>query len=280
MRHTTPAPHDLLSAADEVRLSTAIEAGVLAEAALQSGAATVHATAVELSVLRAEGEAAWRAFLLANRRLVWMLARRQAKLAGLGVEDLFQEGFVALAETLQRYDHRRGRFTTYALPRIRQRLAEAAANRLGEVPLPRSRAVQLHRVRGVAQGMAQRQGTVVDVAELSSALGRPTAWTEALLRYERPVSLYDESGAVRLGADRICEPSEDTVDRDLVRRALTKLPSDQRDVLLLRYGFTTGQPEPFDEVGRRLRMSESTARRLERRALAELRGVPALQDAA
>lgn len=280
MRHTTPAPHDLLSAADEVRLSTAIEAGVLAEAALQSGAATVHATAVELSVLRAEGEAAWRAFLLANRRLVWMLARRQARIAGLGVDDLFQEGFVALAETLQRYDHRRGRFTTFALPRIRQRLAEAAANRLGEVPLPRSRAVQLHRVRGVAQGMAQRQGTVVDVAELSSALGRPTAWTEALLRYERPVSLYDESGAVRLGADRICEPSEDTVDRDLVRRALTKLPSDQRDVLLLRYGFATGQPEPFDEVGRRLRMSESTARRLERRALAELRGVPALQDAA
>lgn len=280
MRHTTPAPHDLLSAADEVRLSTAIEAGVLAEAALQSGAATVHATAVELSVLRAEGEAAWRAFLLANRRLVWMLARRQARIAGLGVDDLFQEGFVALAETLQRYDHRRGRFTTFALPRIRQRLAEAAANRLGEVPLPRSRAVQLHRVRGVAQGMAQRQGTVVDVAELSSALGRPTAWTEALLRYERPVSLYDESGAVRLGADRICESSEDTVDRDLVRRALTKLPSDQRDVLLLRYGFATGQPEPFGEVGRRLRMSESTARRLERRALAELRGVPALQDAA
>jgi len=280
MRHTTPAPHDLLSAADEVRLATAIEAGVLAEAALQSGAVTVHATPVELGLLRTEGEIAWRAFLLANRRLVWMLARRQAKLAGLGVEDLFQEGFVALAETLQRYDHRRGRFTTYALPRIRQRLAEAAANRLGEVPLPRSRAVQLHRVRGVAQGMAQRQGTVVDVAELSSALGRPTAWTEALLRYERPVSLYDESGAVRLGADRICEPGEDTVDRDLVRRALTKLPSDQRDVLLLRYGFTTGQPEPFGEVGRRLRMSESTARRLERRALAELRGVTALQDAA
>lgn len=280
MRHTTPTPHDLLSAAEEVRLSTAIEAGVLAEAALQSGAAAVRATAAELSLVRAEGENAWRAFLLANRRLVWMLARRQAKIAGLGVEDLFQEGFVALAETLQRYDHRRGRFTTYALPRIRLRLAEAAANRLGEVPLPRSRALQLHRVRGVAQGLSQVQGAPVAVAELSSVLGRPAAWTEALLRYERPVSLYDESGAVRPGADRVCEPSEDAVDRDLVRRALAGLPLDQRDVVLLRYGFTTGQPEPFDEVGRRLRISESTARRLERRALAELRGVTALQDAA
>lgn len=280
MRHITPTPHDLLSAADEVQLAIAIEAGVLATAALAGDASIPGATVVELSLLRDEGDRAWRAFLLANRRLVWMLARQQARRAGLPADDLFQEGFIALAESLQRYDHRRGRFTTYALPRIRQRLAEVAANRLGELPLPPSRALLLHRVRGLAQGLAQAQGAPVGVAELSSALGRSPSWTETLIRYERPVSLYDESGAVRPGADRGSDPRTDEVDRDGVRRELARLPQDQRDVLLLRYGFVTGQPEPFDVVARRLRISESTARRLERRALAGLRGVDRLRDVA
>lgn len=262
--------HPLLTPEEETRLAKTIEAGLLAAEALRIGDRPCGATVSELLLLEREGHDAWEKFLLANLRLVWMVARREARCTGLPVEDLFQEGFLALAGALQRFDHRRARFSTYALPRIRQRVAEVSAHRLGEVPLPGKRALLMRRALGLAAELSQEQGRTVPVSELADALGRSVSWTAELVSHEQPPACLDDVEPARLGTQPDAE-GVDSAPCDSVRAAVRRLPQEQREVIQLRFGFGTGQPQGCAEVASRLRVSESTVRRLERRALARLR---------
>src|SRR5579871_3016890 len=64
----------------------------------------------------------------ANRRLVASVAH-QYRRRGLPVEDLIQEGTLGLIHAAEKFDWRRGaRFSTYAVPWIRQAILRAIAN--------------------------------------------------------------------------------------------------------------------------------------------------------
>lgn len=69
--------------------------------------------------------------------LVGHLARRMAG-RGLGTEDLFQEGALALLRAAERYDPQRGaKLTTFAFPWIRHAMARALGRQAGPVRRPR-----------------------------------------------------------------------------------------------------------------------------------------------
>jgi RNA polymerase sigma factor (sigma-70 family) len=258
-------------------LARRIEAGVLAAELLASGARPVAATAEELALIVDAGRQAWHDFLLANLRLVWKLVGRESGRAGLPVDDLFQEGFVALAGALQRFDPDRGRFSTFATVRVRQRLAEAAAGRLGALALPDSRAMHLRQARGVEGALVQERGRGVDPAELAEALGRPVEWTRQLLGYRAPVALdpTDE------GPTATAAPGPDldaAIYARQVRRVLRRIDRDQAEVVALRYGLATGEPVDVAVIATRLGLSTSTVRRLELRGLAALRALATPKD--
>ncbi len=267
---TKPQPIPLLSAAEERTLAMAIEAGVLAAHLLATGERPVPASIGELEAIAELGRQAWHRFLLANLRLVGKLAGREARRTGLPPDDLFQEGFVALAGALQRYDPDRGRFSTFATIRIRQRLAEVGAGRLGELALPPSRAMRLRRVRGLAAALGQELGHEVPTAELAAELGRPTDWTRRLVGYLAPVPVGSE--ALALPDPEPKDPLAAIYARQF-RRVLDQLESEQARVLRLRYGLVTGEPVDVGEIASRLGVSLSTVRRLERRGLASLRAM-------
>ncbi len=260
----------LLTADEERALARNIEAGVLAAHLLATGERPVPASVEELAALAEAGERARHHFLLANLRLVLKLAGREARRTGLPLEELFQEGVVALAGALQRFDPDRGRFSTFATMRVRHHLAEVAASRFGDLALPPSRALQLRRARGLAAVLGQERGGSVAAAEVAAELGRPVASTSRLLGYRPPVGL-DEATCDR----GIPEP--DPPDADLAiwaaqfRRLLGRLNPVQARVLGLRYGFVTGEPVAVADVAGRLGVSVRTVSRLERRALARLR---------
>lgn len=266
----------MLAAEEERALARAIEAGLFAAACLQGGQRPVPASDTELALLAEAGERAWHRFLLANLRLVWKLAGREARRTGLPVEELFQEGFVALAGALQRYDHERGRFSTFATIRVRQHLAEVASARFGEVALPPSRALRMRRALGLEAALAQERGGAVAASEVAAHLGRPTASAHRLLRHRPPVSLAEVAQD-----EAIPDPEPVDFERDLyhrqVHRVLAGLEVEQARVLALRFGFATGEPLEVAEVAHRLGVSVSTVQRRERRALAALRALaPAL----
>jgi RNA polymerase sigma factor (sigma-70 family) len=263
-------PRSLLTAADERRLARQIEAGVLATQLLATGDRPVPATDAELAALAEAGRHAWQEFLLANLRLVWKLAGQEAGRSGVPVEDLFQEGFVALAGALQRFDPDRGRFSTFATVRIRQRLAESGAARLGGLALPPSRAVRLRRARGLQGLLIQERGGSVSLDELATQLGRPIDWTRRLLDHRPPVPLEPADDDLAIREREPADPDQ-AIYAEQVRRVLRRLDPEQARVLALRYGLATGTPVEIEDIAVRLGVSPSTVRRLESRGLAALR---------
>ncbi len=259
----------LLTADDERRLARAIEAGVLAEELLRIGEAPVAATTEELTALVDEGRQAWQAFWLANVRLVWKLAHAQTQRCGGNPEEYFQEGCLALAGALQRFDPDRGRFSTLAVSRIRQHLVEVAAHGAGWSELTVSRAVLARRARGVQAQLEQELGRPAVPQEVAAALGWSVDRAAAVLSHRRAAPI-DAAGNDRLLAV-VDSSSEQHLLSLQIADLLRRVPSDQAIVLRRRYGLDGGEPESVAAVATATRMSQSTVRRLERRALAQLR---------
>lgn len=260
----------LLTAEQEVRLARSIEAGVLASHHQAAGRCPVTATTDELGQLVAEGRLAWQQFLMANVRLVWREVRRCTRGSGISDEELFQEGFLALAGALQRFDHTRARFSTFAVPRLRQHLAAVSASRLGGMGIPASRAVQLRHAHRLAAELAQELGRPPALAELAHALGRSPQQVALLLNHRPPLPLDPQLGDT--GALGVCDPPLPEMDSDpRLARALESLPHQERRVVGLRFGFADGVPHTCQEVAQIIGMSVSSVRRIERRALESVR---------
>jgi RNA polymerase sigma factor (sigma-70 family) len=260
----------LLTAADERRLARAIEAGVLAEHLLATGERPVPATDAELRAVVDEGRHCWQRFWLANLRLVWKLAGNQARRTGLNSEELFQEGCVALAGALQRYDPNRGRFSTYAHTRIGQHLVEVSATRFGEFAIPVSRAVRVRRAHSLEAKLGQELGRRPHAGEVAQGLDRSKEWTQALLNQRPPISI-DTCDQVWELPDVAALDPEWRLFCGQVRGSLSQVPSDQAEVLRCRYGLDGRVPQRLSEVADQLQVSTSTVRRLEQRGLAALR---------
>lgn len=260
---------ELLTADQERQLARTIEAGILAEHLLATGERPVAASMGELNALATEGRRAWEHFWLANVRLVWMLAGAEAARARLSAEELFQEGCVALAGAMQRFDPERGRFSTYAVTRIRRHLHEVAATRFGELSLPASRAVQLWRLRGRLGRLDQEYRREVGAREVAAETHLPAAWVRSVLGHRPPVPL--EAVDDRCLADDSGNPMDRRLLAEQVRELLDRVPSVEAEVLRLRFGLGGGEQLSLATVAGRLRMSPSTARRLEQRGLARLR---------
>jgi RNA polymerase sigma factor (sigma-70 family) len=71
-----------------------------------------------------------------------------------------------------------------------------------------------------------------------------------------------------------------TLGREAVRRALDRLPHQQREVVRLRYGIDGEEPQHLRETGRRLGLSAERVRQIEHDALARLAEVRELQGLA
>lgn len=266
---TNDALADLLDARQESTLARAIEAGLLAQEALAGGWRPADATDAELLLIADDGRAAWDQFVLANARLVFSIARAEARRTGLDQDDLTQEGFLAMVAALRRFDHTRGRFSTYAVPQIRQQVTQAASTRLGDLGLPPSVAVLRRRALAIAGRLDQENQRPASVAEVSTELGRHAAWTRRVIDHAAPASLADAEGGNR---DVAANPAGvDYVDTEVISRCLATLPQPERSVLRLRFGFTGDVPLSYAATGDRLGLSASGVRRIEQRGLKHVR---------
>jgi RNA polymerase primary sigma factor len=271
MTSAAPVPDDtLLTPAEERELALLMEAGVLASEALDCGS-PVPASEAELRCLVELGEQARQRFVAANLRLVRMVAAQWSRRSGIPYADLVQEGMVGLLIAIQRYDHAKGwRFSTYGLHWIRAQVSLAAARTLGGSGLPTSRAEHLRQTRGLEMELTQRLGRNPTVDELAEILGKPPLWVESLLAHQPPRPMED--------VDPDLFPSTDDFDRVASAdrpgaELLALLEPEARRVLQLRLGFVGGEPRSQAEVARTLGWPISRARRVERKALEDLRAV-------
>lgn len=274
------ASWSLLTAAEEVDLSRAIEAGVLARERLETG--TAAAAADDLAALAAEGERAMARMVAANLRLVLMVARGH-RTPGVSLLDLVQEGTLGLIRAVQRFDHQRGlKFSTYAVWWIRQAVQRGSADLLRAVRLPVATSEQLRMVRAARHRLQSERDRDLTAAELAEATGLPLQRVRHLLSVDREVVHLDAPRPsddplhTQLSTpDVLADISTRAVTSARVHDALAVLQPQERRVLERRYGLV-GPGMSAAQVGAGLGLSESQVRRLEHRALERLREHPAL----
>jgi len=272
----------LLSAAQEVELAKALEAGLYADQLLITGEHRLGASRDELEELVAAGERAKDQFIRANLRLVVSIARRYVR-SGMPMLDLIQEGNTGLVRAVEKFDYVRGyKFSTYATWWIRQAISRAIAQQERTVRLPVHLVEDVNRMRSVARQFTREHGAEPEPDQLAAALGVPVDRVNELLRWSQDTVSLDtpvgDDGDTNLGdlvADSDAPSPEDLVlaalERQRIELLLNHLDDRSAGIMRARYGLEDGREHSLTEVASRFSLSRERIRQLEIQALGRLR---------
>jgi RNA polymerase primary sigma factor len=271
----------LLTAADEVRLSQAIERGREAADRLRD-ASTAAAERAELETLVHDGEVARAALADANLRLVVSVARRYSN-RGVPLIDLIQEGNLGLLRAVEKFDWRRGfKFSTYATWWIRQAVSRAIADDARTIRIPVHLYDVVNRMARVSSQLHQELGREPTEDEIAAALQlSPERVRELSQVLPQPVSLdgfIGEDQETRL-SDVVAD--ENAVSLELaaeyrllaerIRDALLTLTPRERRVIERRFGLGDDKDESLTAIGREIGVTRERIRQIESTALRKLR---------
>jgi RNA polymerase primary sigma factor len=227
-----------------------------------------------------EAEASRDTLVERNMSLVLRMAE-SFKQRGVAYEDLVQEGFIGLMRAADKYDPARGnRFSTMAVPWIRQALQRAVANHGRVVRLPVHIQEKWRKLQAEEVRLHEEMGREPATEELAEASGVSSAKIGEMRKVCRRVYSLDMPVATDAGetfADVIRQDGheDESILADEVqalRRAMKTLTDEEQCVLRLRYGIGS-EPMRWREIGKEMGMSHEYCRLTCNRAIARLREV-------
>ena len=272
----------LLTAAQEVTLAKAMEAGDAARQQLEREEYSSANGRFELQRFYNSGCDARQHLIQANLRLVVSIAKKYTSY-GLTMMDLVQEGNIGLMRAVEKFDYTKGhKFSTYATLWIRQAITRAIADQSRTIRLPVHMGEAISQVKRTShklQQSMQREPTPEEIAEaMGISAGKVRRTLEASmhpLSLEMPVG---QEGEGRMGDfiedDRISTPSEAAAAsmlREQIEEVLQKLPERERKIIQLRYGLKDGRYRTLEEVGVEFGITRERIRQIEAVALRKLR---------
>lgn len=277
----------LLNAEQEVDLAKRIEAGLYAAHLLKSGEVAgggfgaKSPSKEELEYLVEDGQAARDMFIQSNLRLVFSLAKKYSRSA-LPMQDLVQEGNAGLIRAVEKFDYAKGfKFSTYATWWIRQAITRGIADQSRTVRLPVHVQEEINKILNVKRrfvgdfGREPEQDELAAAAEISlERLTDLEKWNKDPMSLDAPVGDDDTTFGDMVARDRAPEPEVSVVDtqkREILNSLLDQLDPTSALVLRAEYGLLDSKQLSLEEIGAKMGVSADRVRRLERKALRDMR---------
>jgi RNA polymerase primary sigma factor len=272
----------LLSAAEEVSLARAVEAGLFAEERLATADGLSPQPRADLEEIALRGRLAKDRLIESNLRLVVSVAKRYVG-RGLPMLDLVQEGNVGLIRAVEKFDYTKGyKFSTYATWWIRQAISRALADQSRTIRMPVHVVETMNKVLRVQRRLMQEMGREPTPMEISKEAGIEQGRVlELLSMAPEPISLHTPVGETEenelgdLIEDSDVEAPWELVTHQLLREdldaVLRSLGERERLVVRLRYGLEDGQQHTLEEVGKAFGVTRERVRQIEAKTLAKLR---------
>jgi RNA polymerase sigma factor (sigma-70 family) len=276
--------HRLITAAEEVALAKAIEAGLFAGIRLSDPRRPVSDEALrqDLEYIAADGRRAKDMLLKANLRLVVSIAKRYTN-RGVSLLDLIQEGNLGLIRAVEKFDYAKGfKFSTYATWWIRQAITRAMADQARTIRVPAHTVEHINKMARVRRELTAKLGREPKHTEIAAEMEIEPFRVLELMSYDRdPVSLDQSVGDERNTplSDVLACPSHEQPDetasyaqlRHEIDRVLTGLSPREQGVLRARFGIDDGRQRTLEEVGREFGLSRERVRQIEKITLHKLR---------
>src|SRR4051812_21871220 len=218
--------------------------------------------------------------ITSNLRLVVSIARRY-QTQGITLGDLIQEGVIGLIRATEKFDWRRGfKFSTYATWWIRQAVQRGVANKARTIRIPVHVVEREQKVARTERELIAKTGQVPTEEEIAKHAKLPLnqvrevrAAARSVASTDAPIGADGDSsfGELFAAGGPTTEDEVDAVFRgDAVRRAVSKLPERQRDVISLRFGLVGDGPNSLEQVGKQLGITRERVRQIEADALRRL----------
>lgn len=257
--------HELLTPAEEVILAKRIEGG---------------------------DQAAKDKMIEHNLRLVISVAK-SFQGSGLPMLDLIQEGTFGLIRAIEKFDWRKGfKFSTYATWWIRQAIARSAIDKGHTIRLPQHIADRLRDINSTERRLTAELKRHPSPDDIANELGIEVEEVRHIMRMAIPplslaLTVRDEAEVELI--DFIEDDSSEEVGQTLIEdeearavsNALLSLPSNERYVVMKRYGLDGNRPCTLSEVANLMGVSSERVYQLERsgtRRLKSHKDIAALEN--
>jgi len=210
----------------------------------------------------------------ANLRFVMKVAYNYVG-RGVEVEDLFQEGAIALDRAIDGFDSSMGlKFITYAVWWIRQHILLAISSQGRSYALPPQAAVIAHQLDTCSSSLAQKLGRLPNSEELGKKIGigrkKVELWKTALFG---TVSIDAEAGPEMDAAraqfleDRNSEPTDYAAECSSEYRYLKKIMRalPKKDAQILDSYYRLGMT--LEEIGNKMNLTRERVRQIKAQTL-------------